>query len=340
MTHDPDSADEDDRLARRREQRRRYREANRETIQRYNADNRDRLLQQKRIAERNRVERIRKEKTARAQAVERARQWDAEHRDRVRERERRYREANREKLRERQREHYKNNKDKINARNAERQRTDPKYQQIQARYRDANREKIRERQRAYRANPDVYERALQYNREWRRRERRRINTGLPRTRSHHTPKAERAQNKAAADAFFTRAREADERRRIVAEFDQLRDEKARAQKIAQRRRTERAAIARERANRIVAYLERRGTRLREEVRMDSRARELRGADPYPDLEQETRRRAAVALTERSQRRVSRAGNDLHGTGERRRRPDPNTGPLAQPPGASGPYLGM
>lgn len=350
MNDQPAHDDEGERLARRREQRRRYREANREkinegnlrwrhanpekvkqlrersrpAIERYNAANREKVLQQKRIAARKRSERIRKEEAARARAVERAREWDATHRDRVRERDRRYREANREKLRERQREHYQNNKDKINARNAQQLRTDPKYQQAQARYRQANQEKIQQRRRAYRSDPDVYQRALEYNREWRRRERRRIKAGLPRTRRHHTPKPEKAANEAAADAFFTRTREVEERRRIRAEFDQLRDDKARPEKIAQRRRAEHALILRERASRIDAYLQRHGTKLREEVRMDSRARELRSADPYPDLEQETRRRAAAALTEKPRRRIS---HSVTGGAQRRQLPDSNTGPV-------------
>ena len=41
-----------------------------------------------------------------------------------------------------------------------------------------------------------------------------------------------------------------------------------------------------------------GTRLREEVKMDSIARRVRGAEPYPNAEAEVRRRAITALTPR------------------------------------------
>jgi hypothetical protein len=319
---------EEDRRVRRREYQRRYRQANlervrqwqrewraanpekvragqergRDAIARYNAENREKILAQKRIAERNRLERVKKERQARERAVERARRWDEAHPGNVRERERRYRQAHREQIRARQREYYAAHKEEIKRRNAERYRTDDKYRETRRRYRDGHREQIRERERVYRSDPELYQRRLQYNREWRQRERRRLKAGLPRLQAHHTSKADQRANAAAADAFFTRTRGAQERRRILAEFDQLRDEKENARLIEHRRRAERAAIARERAGRIDAYLHRYGRRLREEVRLDSRARELRGAPPYPDLEAETRRRAAAALAEKSRRR--------------------------------------
>jgi hypothetical protein len=318
------------------QQRERYRERHAQSV----PEDREKYLERKRIAERERRERARKERAARERAVERAREWDNNHRDRVKERSRRYRAEHQEQIRERQREYYHRNKERINSLALERLHTDPKYKEIQARYRRANVDKIRERQRAYRSDPDVQQRALEYNREWRRRERRRVKSGLPRIRAHHTPKVELAKNAAAANAFFDRTREIDERRRIIAEFDQLRGDRERAERIAQRRRAERAAIARERANRIDAYLRRHGAKMREDVRMDSRARELRGASPYPDLEEEVRRRAAAILGETANRRIPQAARDERDPRRAVGRQSSNTGPIVGPAGASRGTLGM
>lgn len=357
--------EENDRKARRREQQRQYPVANREktrrrnrewrkanpekvkvqqaksrpAIERYNAEHRDKVLAQKRIAERRRAERVKKENEARTRATERTRQYDAAHPEQARERERRYRQSHREQIRERQREYYARNKEKVKARNTERADTDPRYQGFQRRYREANREKIKERQRAHRADPNVYERTLEYNRQWRQRERYRLKAGLPRTQPHHTRKAEKGSNATVADRFFNRERGVDERNRIADELDQLRDEKERTQKIGHRRRIERIAIARERAARVDDYLVRHGTRLREEVRLDSRARELRGAQPYPDLETEVRRRATAALAGRTNRRPPGPLSSEISAG-RRPRIEPNTGPSIGASSGATPRLGM
>ena len=54
-----------------------------------------------------------------------------------------------------------------------------------------------------------------------------------------------------------------------------------------------------------------GTRLREEVKMDSIARRVRGAEPYPDAEAEVRRRALNTITAR-RAAIAEGGVPAHG----------------------------
>jgi hypothetical protein len=301
---------------------------NRPAIERYNAANRDKILEQKRVAERKRLERIKAEEEARERVRERSRQWKRNHQEERREYERQYRNDHREQLRERGRNYYAQHKDEIAARRAARSRTDPEYRDADRRYRESNPDKVREQQRAYRSKPDVYQQTLEYNKQWRRRERARLKAGLPRARNHRTLKAEQEAQTATADAFFARVRTSAEQRAISQELHQLREEKVRQEKIARRRQVERTVIARQNAEIINTYLQRHGQRLREEVRLDSRAREIRGAGPYPDLEAETRRRAADLIEEarsvrrqKAQARAQRSGQGMS------RRHDPNTGPI-------------
>ncbi|OJX69436.1 MAG: hypothetical protein BGO94_13035 [Micrococcales bacterium 72-143] len=121
---------------------------------------------------------------------------------------------------------------------------------------------------------------------------------------HRSTINERAQNTAAAAAFFTR-------RRGTPELRLLRDERAEVHAEAltvseERRRAELAAQIQadtRRPARIRALLDKylatpAGARIREEVRMDSIARQRRGAGAYPDLEKEALRRAAAILIAR------------------------------------------
>lgn len=118
---------------------------------------------------------------------------------------------------------------------------------------------------------------------------------------HRATINERARNAAAAEEFFTRKRNSRELRLLGEELDEVHAETALASEARWRANlAARIRVDAERPARIAAVVSRLfetgdGIRLREEVRMDSIARILRGIGPYPDLDAEARRRAAAAL---------------------------------------------
>ncbi|WP_100812203.1 MULTISPECIES: hypothetical protein [unclassified Microbacterium] len=264
-----------------------YRERNRESIRAKGREReRERRVRMKAEAEQRR-QKMAAEAERRRRDVERAREWAQRNPDKKREQRRLYVENNRERVRALQLAYYYRNREQILQNARERRLADPdKRRQQQRRWQQANPEKVRENQRRYRSNPETAEKARAYNREWKRRERRRQQAGLPPRRLHPASEEERAANLAAATEFFTRRRLVSERRRLMQHFERtprpLLEEWMRKSALARRRQI------------VPDYLVEHGERLRDEVTLDSRARQARGADPY-DLETEVRRRAIAAV---------------------------------------------
>lgn len=264
-----------------------YRERNRENIR---AKGRERE-RQRRVRMKAEAEQ-RRQKTAadaerRRRDVERARVWAQRNPEKKREQRRRYVENNRERIRAMQLAYYYRNREQILQNTRQRRLADPqKRRERQRRWQQANPEKVRENQRRYRSNPEIAEKARAYNREWKRRERRRQQAGLPPRRLHPASEEERAANLAAATEFFTRPRRVSERRRLMQHFERtprpLLEEWMQESALARRRQI------------VPDYLVEHVERLRDEVTLDSRARQARGAYPY-DLETEVRRRAIAAV---------------------------------------------
>lgn len=255
---------------------REYRERNRESIR-------------EKGRERERRRRVKKKAEAeqRRRDVERAREWAKHNPERRREQQRGWVENNRERVRASQLAYYHRNSERISQRARERRLADPdKRREQQRRWQQANPEKVAENQRRYRSNPENAARVREYNREWRRRERRRQQAGLPPRRLHPVSESDRTANLAAATEFFARPRRAAERRRLMEHFEQtprpLLEEWMRESALARRRQI------------VPDYLVEHGERLRDEVTLDSRARQARGAAPF-DIEAEVRRRALVSV---------------------------------------------
>lgn len=243
---------------------------------------------------------------------ERGRRWYADHREEERARHRRFRQEHPEKVREYQARY----KAKHPERAAENRR-----RAVQA-YRDKNPEQTRERQRAEaarrrEADPDQFRRWYQQNLERERartREagqlrRRLTKLGLPPRKIHKTYAADRRKNAAAADEFFSRDRRKNDRIRIRSEsFEALPGHRAavefRARYLAAGALEKAAARDREtRAREIVDAARRslpakRVERITEEVRMDSVARQLRGAAPF-NIDAEVQRRVHELAVERA-----------------------------------------
>ncbi|MGG1910450.1 hypothetical protein AB1285_26870 [Microbacterium sp. NRRL B-14842] len=172
----------------------RYREEHREEIRayraKYHAENRDEVNRKNREYMRERSRKMRAQKERREKDRERVRRWTEANRERKRETIRRWHAEHPEKtggvlaalLRGA-------NRDAVLAR--ARQRRDQSPEKVKASSRDwqqRNREHLTEWQRQYRAeNPDVYERALQSNRESKRLARRLKSLGLPAKRVRRSP---------------------------------------------------------------------------------------------------------------------------------------------------------
>jgi len=154
------------------------------------------------------------------------------------------------------------------------------------------------------SDPEARDKHNQEQNERRRRERRRHQLGLPPRRAHRATINEREANGSAAHAFFSRRRGAGEIRLLregqaeVRAAASLASDALWGQELAARIRADATGPARAAAavNELLATEV--GTRLREEVKMDSIARRVRGAEPYPDAGAEVRRRALNAITAR------------------------------------------
>ncbi len=157
-------------------------------------------------------------------------------------------------------------------------------------------------QMARRSDPEVRDKHNQEQNERRRRERRRRQLGLPPRHTHRATFNEREANGSAAHAFFSRRRGAGEIRLHREEQAEVRAAASLAsdalwgQKLAARIRADATRPARTAAAVNELLNTEVGTRLREEVKMDSIARKVRGAESYPNAEAEVRRRALNALT--------------------------------------------
>lgn len=266
---------------REREYKRRYREEHREEIRayraQYHAENRDEVNRKNREYMRERSRKMRAQKERREKDRERVRRWTEANSERKRETIRRWHAEHPEKTAEYSRRYYERHREAVLAR--ARQRRDQSPEKVKASARDwqqRNRDHLTEWQRQYRAeNPDVYERALQSNRESKRLARRLKSLGLPAKRVRRSPAAERRAHEAESREFFERDRAASARKRVMAEYtplDQAALEAWRARSLLARRRA--AQLSRFRRQLVTGAG--RVAEIREEVRMDAVARRLRG----------------------------------------------------------------
>lgn len=301
---------------------------------RYYLENRERLLAQTRAwkaanpdrarahnRESMRRAAVRRKATERRRA--RGRVWYAEHREQERERARAFRREHPEKVRE-----YKQRfRSRHPGRAAEQSRRGTE------RWRDRNADAVREKQRAAAAgrredNPDLnrdyyygnIEKERQRGREASRRRSRLKQLGLPPRRVQRVYANDRRANDRGADAFFARRRGPGELQQLHREGERpfRRPTAAQLASIRARRRIMspgelrtagehlqarlRAAKARDLARAflpeaVAHVLDRHSTRLRQQIEMDSIARQLRGAEPY-DVDAELQRRAGQEAGER------------------------------------------
>ena len=225
---------------------------------------------------------------------------EQEQRDKAAQRAARHAAANPEATAERKRDWAANNPEKVKQARADyRERNRAEVQQRSDVWRSANPDKIAaytsnrrrdpsalaEYTRQRRADPAKYAHDLELSRDRRRLIRRLQAHGLPPPQMHKSTAAERRTNGAAAREFFTRTRTALERRNLI---DDGPAPTAQELQDAARIRAElrnRAEIQ-ERTNQ---YIARHGKRIRREIELDSRARQLRGATPL-DIDAELLRR--------------------------------------------------
>jgi hypothetical protein len=277
----------------------------RESRAKYRAAYPDRVRQTRRGNRARRRARLEAEGKRRTRDRQRVHEWAAAHPDRARERSRMWSEQNSERRRELQRNYYQRNQEERRRAAREqntRRRQDPAQREQERQYQAARRELRNAQQRVRRSDPEARDKHNQEQNERRRRERRRHHLGLPPRRPYRATINERETNKSAARAFFSQ-------RRRVGEIRVLREEQAEvraAASLASDTFWNKDLAARIRADakrpaRIAAAVNEllateAGARLSEEVRMDSIARRLRGAEPYPDAATEALRRAFAALT--------------------------------------------
>ena len=279
----------------------------RESRARYRAAYPDRVRQSRRGNLARRRARLEAEGKRRTRDRQRVHEWAAAHPDRARVRSRAWSEQNPDRRRELQRNYYQRNQEERQRATREqntRRRQDPAQREQERQHQAARREVRNAQQMARRSDPEARDKHNQEQNERRRRERRRHQLGLPPRRTHRATINEREANASAAHAFFSRRRGAGEIRLHREEQAEVRAAASLAsdalwgQELAARIQADatgpaRTAVA---VNELLATEV--GTRLREEVRMDSIARRMRGAEPYPHAEAEVRRRAITALTPR------------------------------------------
>lgn len=292
----PQSPSEAERQQRRRESREKYKAADPERARRQH------LESQRRSYARQKAEAAR-----RKQARERVRDWTAANPERARERKQAWNQQNPERVREHKRNYYARNREQRQHSAREqnvRRRQDPAIREKELQYRTAHREQLNAQQRTRRADPAIRAKDNQRQNERRKLDRRLRKLGLPPRPLHRITLNERAANATAADTFFARRRTAREFRVLKEELAEVHGETASVSDERWHRELESLIRAdSERPARIRAALNRylatpAGAALREELRMDSIALRVRGADPYPSLDKELRRRAAAALIAR------------------------------------------
>jgi hypothetical protein len=282
-----------------------YRQRERERRAQYQAANPEKVRQDRRDYEQRRQERLKAEDARRTKNRQRAREWAAANPDRARAKRKAWNEQHPERARELQRNYHQLNSDERKRAAREqntRRRKDPAQREREREYQAARSDVRNAGQRVRRADPEVRDKLNQEQNERRRRERRRRQLGLPPRRPHRATINERAENAAAASAFFSRRHSPAEVRTLLQKQAEVRaaasltSDSFWAAELAAQIRTDARLPARIAAltNQKLATGE--GGRLREEVRLDSIARAQRGAQPYSSLEGEARRRALVALT--------------------------------------------
>lgn len=289
-------ASDDERRARAHDARVRWVAANPNYRAEYEQRHRPRILEQKRDAEKRRTMRVNAEQQRRVKARERARRWAAENPEKSRAQRQRYRERHPERANASARAYAARNREARTAAARDYGERNPERTAAAARrWQQQNRDHLTAYQRDYRSrNPEVYERTLASNREARKRDRRLNALGLSAKRVRRTKIAERIRNDQAATAFFTRLRGPDERRRILEQYEATPPELIAEWQHRSRLGKQRAAALERFPKRLEDYHARHGERLREEVRMDSTARTLRGAPPLA-IDDEVNRRAIQAV---------------------------------------------
>lgn len=248
----------------------------------YRERNPERARAQNRASAKRFLERKKADKERRRRAVERAKKSAVAHPEQVALNKRRWAAANPDKVRQAQREYQQRNRDAVQQRSDAWLIANPDKVAIykaRAAGRNLN-QAANSRQR--RADPEKNAHDLEVSRDRRRLARRLTAQSLPPARLQKVPAAQRRANGAAARDFFARVRTASEIGDLIRREDappsarQL-DEAARI-----RHEMRRQAVMKDR---ISGYLSRHGERVRREIEMDSRARELRGVVPLdPDSE--------------------------------------------------------
>ena len=290
-----------------RESARRWREANREyraqKKREWNEANPDRRRELNRLSMRRQAVHARRRKTKNAKA----RVWYAENREQARARSAAFRQEHPETVRQYQRTYKERHPERYraNAAEARRRYVDKNAETVRekgrlaaARHREANPEALRER---YNNNLEA-ERAR--SRKVARRRRRLEKLGLPPRRIQRVYAGDRRANAAAADEFFARVRSVKERGRIAADLpyeasnipasvgqarrayfnapDPMPEVSPRILalnrlKVQMDRQTQ--EVLQERPRLLDTHRHRHEARIREEIRMDSIARQLRGRPP-------------------------------------------------------------
>lgn len=268
------------------------------------------------------MRRAKRRKSARARKNAHSRAWYAEHREQERARARAFRREHPDKVREYQRRYRERHPDRAaeHARRASQRWRDRNADAV----RTANNDRARTRREQ---DPDSYRRWYAANLEQQRergraasRLRSRLKKlGLPPRRIHHAYANERRANTAAADKFFTAHRTAQQKRNLqrekaiimptrrevlrargalkkspptVTEVARLRGE------LATQRERERTELTRTNEHEVWAtalptlmraYAHEHRTRIGEEVRMDSIARQMAGKEPYDHAAETVRR---------------------------------------------------
>ncbi|MGC5225191.1 hypothetical protein ACPW96_21690 [Micromonospora sp. DT81.3] len=271
----------------------RYIEANREHIReyrkRYNTEHLEEVRAKNREYMRQQADKRRRAAVQREKARERERRWAQQHPEQKRASIQRWKEAHPEKGAEYSRRYYERNREAVLARARDRRDANPKKVAAAARdWQQRNREHLTEWQRQYRTKPDAYARILESNRENKKLQRRLRSAGLPAKRVTRLPAHERRANEQEAHSFFERRRAADERKRMIADYEALDPhelEQLRRRSILARRRFEQL----DRFGPAVDRFSQRADELREDARMDSLAGQLRGKLPL-DLDAEVRQR--------------------------------------------------
>lgn len=314
----------------------------------YAAKHRERDLPRKREAERARIVRLKTEADRRAKEVERVGDWAKANPEKRRDARERYKAKNPEAYQAQQRDYYLRNKEKIRER-------------IQARESALGSDQMRERQRRYNAtaraggsaiwspSQDQRERYLAQQREKKQIERRLKRSDLPPRRVRRTLVSERRASLTAAAHFFARERSREEARRLLeGDYSKraapdggvapelLKEWSELAKKIRQR-----GAFRHE----VRAYVRKNDRQLREDISLDSRAREMSGQAPLDEnVEIYNRARAAVHRatqpTELSESTSAATLNRAPQTAGRRRPEAGSSAPHVFPGGASsqGPRL--